>query len=200
MPPQHLIGLTGPVGAGKSTVLAWLGERGAAVLDADTAVHDLLATDEATIAEVADLFGDAVIANGRVDRGALGRRVFDNPEALSALETAVHPAVDRWIDDWLAERTEAVAVVEGVKLVEAGMHRRCDEVWLVACDLSVRKARLARRGWDDAEIRRRVASAPPLGPELVAARRVIDNSGAWRHTARQLEAAWAATRTAWEAT
>lgn len=186
-----IIGLTGDVGSGKSTIRAWLAERGAATLDADAVVHDLLAGDAAIVAAVAARFGPSVRdPAGGIDRNAMAAVAFRDPTALADLERILHPAVIRTTRAWLAEASAAVAVVEAVKLVEAGMHVDCTAVWLVACDAAVRRVRLRGRGWSPDAIERRMSAAPPLRPRLAAATEVIDNSGSIEATAAQLEAAW----------
>lgn len=187
------IGLTGDVGSGKTTVRRWLAERGAATLDADEVVRRLLRDDRAVVESVIEAFGPEVrAAHGAVDRARLAAVVFEDAEALRRLEAIVHPVVRRVADDWLGRRSERVRVVEAVKLVESGMHEALDELWLVVCDRAVRRRRLAERGWDAAEIGRRMAAAAPLRPRLALADVVIDNTGPSAATEVQLERAWAA--------
>jgi dephospho-CoA kinase len=184
-----VIGLTGDVGAGKSRVLAWLAGRGVATLDADAVVHDLLAHDRVLVAQVAERFDGAVV-EGRVDRAALGWTVFADPAALLDLERLVHPRVTDRLRRWLAEQS-GPAAIEAVKLVEGGLTRWVDAVWLVVAARSVRRARLRSRGWTEAEIERRLAAGSPLAARLAVADVVVDNSGTWAATERQLAAAWA---------
>jgi dephospho-CoA kinase len=184
------IGLTGDVGAGKSTVLGWLAQRGAATLDADGVVHRLLAEDAAVVEAVRARFGPRVFAGPRVDRGALGRIVFADAAALTDLEGILHPAVLAATAAWLAVAPERDRVVEAVKLIEGGMAAMVDEVWLVTAARAARAARLAARGWPPDEVARRMAAAPPLAPRLAVADVVVDNSGPWPATERQLAAAW----------
>ncbi len=195
-PRPFRLGLTGDVGAGKSTVRRWLEAAGAAAIDADAVVHALLADDPAVRAAVAERFGPAVAPGGGIDRAALAAVVFGDPAALAALEAILHPRVAAVIDAWWGGVEADVAVVEAVKLVEAGLAERCDGVWLVVAAAPARAARLTVRGWGPAEIARRMAAAPPLAPRLAAATEVIDNTGPPDATAAQLEAAWARLRVA----
>jgi dephospho-CoA kinase len=183
------VGLTGDVGAGKSTVREWLVEHGAVALDADAVIHDLLAGDQALVGNIAARFGPEVRREGGVDRGALAEIVFADPAALQDLERLLHPAVLSVASDWLAGVTSDLAVVEAVKLVESGLYRDLDRLWLVICATEIREQRLVERGWSQAAISRRMAAAPPLAPQLAVTDVVIDNSGSRQATARQLEVA-----------
>jgi dephospho-CoA kinase len=185
-----VIGLTGDVGSGKTAVRRWLEDRGAAALDADEVVHRLLDGDAALRRAVAARFGGAVLADGRVDRAALARQVFGDPAALADLEAILHPPVLAAVADWLARVTRAVAVVEAVKLVEAGLDAAVGQVWLVVCARGVRRLRLVARGWSAAEAERRMAAGTALAPRLARADVVVDNGGPWPATEAQLSVAW----------
>ena len=185
------IGLTGPIGCGKSTVAGWLGARpGVAVIDADRVARDVLDPGEPALEAVIDRFGAALLReDGSLDRAALGRIVFADPTALRALEAIVHPAVRPRILAAIAEADEsdaAAVVIEAIKLVEGGLADLCDEVWLVLCDPDVQTARLAARGVSAADAVQRVAAQAGLAERLAgAATRTIDTS-ADRSTTRAL--------------
>jgi dephospho-CoA kinase len=178
------IGLTGPIGCGKSTVAHWLGERpGVVVIDADRVARDVLAAGTPTVAEVYAHFGDDLRgADGALDRAALGRIVFADEAALRDLEAIVHPAVRPRILAALEAADAAGAsavVIEAIKLVEGGLAELCDEVWLVTCDPDVQLERLIGRGSAVADARDRVAAQGDLTTRLrPAATHVIDTSGA----------------------
>lgn len=189
--PPYLIGLTGDVGAGKSTVRRWLEAKGVAALDADAVVHTLLGDGGEARRAVMERFGDTVVApDGGIDRAALARVVFGDAAALADLEAILHPLVRARTRTWLASCGAEVAVVEAVKLVEGGLAAQCDAVWLVLAASHRRAERIRVRGWDDAETARRMAAATPLSPRLAMATEVIDNTGTPEATAAQLEAAW----------
>ncbi len=182
------IGLTGPIGCGKSTVARVLGGEGAVVIDADRIAHDVTAPGTAGLERVVERFGAGYLRpDGSLDRSALGRTVFADPAALADLEAIVHPAVRREIERIAheAERGGAVAlVVEAIKLVEGGLAATCDEVWLVACSGAAQRARLRRRGMSAAEIDQRIAAQAGIGERtLPVAARVIDTSGRREATA-----------------
>jgi dephospho-CoA kinase len=176
------IGLTGPIGCGKSTVARWLAGLGAVAIDADAAARAVTAPGEAAHDEVLTAFGEEVrSADGTLDRAALGRIVFADPARLRALEAIVHPAVRPRILAAIADAERArvpAVVVEAIKLVEGGLAELCDEVWLVTCDAADQLTRLAGRGLaaDDA-LQRMGAQADMVATLRGVATRVIDTSG-----------------------
>jgi len=189
------IGLTGPIGCGKSTVAGWLGQLGAAVIDADQVARDVTPPGSPELAAVVREFGPTVLrGDGSLDRAALGRIVFADPAAMARLEAIVHPAVRPRILEAIAtaERTSRPAVVvEAIKLVEGGLASLCDEVWLVTCDAGEQLARLIARGADRADAEARIAAQSDIVSRLTpAATRVIDTSGPVDVAQAVVESAW----------
>jgi dephospho-CoA kinase len=189
------IGLTGPIGCGKSTIAASLGGYGLAVIDADDVAREVVEPGtEGFDAVVREFGGDLVQPDGRLDRAALGRVVFRDPEALRRLERIVHPAVrPKILERVLAADADGApgAVIEAIKLVEGGLATFCDEVWLVTCDPVAQHARLEGRGLDPATAASRIAAQQDPATRLrPAATRTIDTSGSLEATRVQVERAW----------
>lgn len=158
--PPLRIGLTGPIGCGKTTVARWLAVRGAAVIDADALAREVTAPGTPGLAEVISRFGPAFLrSDGSLDRAALGRLVFADPAALRDLEAIVHPAVRVEILARIAAAAAAGAaaiVIEAIRLVEGGLAATCDETWLVTCSPVTQRIRLAARDDDPGAAEQRV--------------------------------------------
>jgi dephospho-CoA kinase len=176
------IGLTGPIGCGKTTVAAWLGERpNVVVIDADRVARQVVEPGEPALDAIIERFGEALRRpDGSLDRAALGRIVFSNPAALRDLEAIVHPAVRLRILATMkrADKERATAVVvEAIKLVEGGLAALCDELWLVTCDPIDQLGRVRLRGMSAAEADQRIASQGDMTERLEPiATRIIDTS------------------------
>lgn len=196
------IGITGPIGCGKSTVARWLGERsGVVVIDADRLARDVLAAGTPETEAVYARFGDRLRSpDGELDRAALGRIVFSDPSALRDLEAIVHPAVRPRIlgEVDAADAAGALAVViEAIKLVEGGLADLCDEVWLVTCGADVQLERLVARGSGRDDARDRIAAQGDLTTRLLPAATHVFDTGDAQETTRsraleRLDAALAA--------
>ncbi|MBC8450453.1 MAG: dephospho-CoA kinase, partial [Chloroflexi bacterium] len=188
-----VIGLTGNIGTGKSTVLQMLAELGAQIIDADELAHEVIAPDGPAYAAVVDAFGPGIVTtDGHIGRQRLGKIVFRDPQALARLEALVHPAVIARTREFIEQAQAEVIVVEAIKLLEAGMARQlCDAVWVVTCRPEQQLARvMAQRGLSEAEARLRMEAQPPQEEKIAQADVVIDNSGTVEETREQVEAAW----------
>jgi dephospho-CoA kinase len=189
-----LIGLIGPIGCGKSTVAGWLAARGAAVVDADDLTREVMAPGTPmTDAIVARFGGEYRRPDGSLDRSALGRLVFADPARLAELESIVHPAVARMLEDSIRaadSRGPAAIALEAIKLVEAGHAPWCDEIWLIVCDPKTQLARLTGRGMPELDARQRVAAqAASLRLWRAAATRTIRTDGPRDAVERTVDAA-----------
>jgi dephospho-CoA kinase len=190
------IGLTGPIGCGKSTVARWLGERtGVVVIDADRVARDVLDRGEPALAEVTARFGSELLReDGELDRAALGRIVFADPPALRDLEAIVHPAVRPRIMAAIAaaEAEDAAAIViEAIKLVESGLAAICDAIWLVTCDPATQRARLIARGSSREDAEQRISAQAGLAERAgPVATQVIDASREPEATRASVEGAF----------
>jgi dephospho-CoA kinase len=191
----YLIGVTGNIACGKSTVLARLAELGAETIDADRVVHALMEPGEPVWEAVRREFGPGVIAaDGRIDRRALGGIVFGDPAQLQRLEELTHPAVRVRIVALVEEAAllgKRVLVVDAIKLYEGGLADYCDETWVITCSPEQQLARLmARNSFSEAEARQRINAQPPQSEKVARADVVIDNSGPLDATRAQVDAAW----------
>lgn len=189
------IGLTGPIGCGKSTIAGWLREAGGIAVDADEIARAVTEPGEPTVPSIRGRFGDEVFdETGRLDRSALAQIVFEDAGALADLERIVHPYVRARIEAAVAEaeaRGAPFVVIEAIKLVEAGYAEQCDEVWLVECEPDTQRQRLRGRGMSSDDTERRIAAQ---GPELVdrlsaAATRRIATDGPPEKTRAAVETA-----------
>jgi len=189
-----LVGLTGGIGSGKSTVSAMLAERGAVVIDADAIVHELQAPGQPVLAAMVERFGAGILApDGTLNRQAVADLVFPDAEALAGLSAIVHPAVASEI----ARRMEAeastdhVVVLDVPLLVESG---RDDMAGLIVVDvdpdIAVRRL-MADRGMTEADARARMARQASREERRARADQVIDNSGTIDDLRRRVDAVWA---------
>ncbi len=173
-----VIGLTGGIASGKSTVARWLAEAGAPVIDADRVAREVTRPGRPAWREVVAAFGAGVTApDGTLDRAALARVVFSDPEALARLNRATHPHIIRAIRRRLAllrRRGVRVAVVELPLLFEGGWEDLVDEVWVVAAGERVQRERLLARGLSPEEAARRLAAQLPLTEKVKRADVVLD--------------------------
>jgi dephospho-CoA kinase len=188
---MKVIGLTGNIGCGKSTVARMLRDLGVATIDADDVAREIRQNDQEARAAIQRRFGT-------FDAAELGRIVFGDPEALRDLERILHPRVRGAIRARLAElahANEELAAVEVIKLIESPLADACDEIWVVRCEEADAIARLAgSRGLDEAAARQRLARQSSQEEKLAHADVVIDGSAPMEETRRQVEAALAALR------
>ncbi len=191
---KYLIGLTGNIATGKSTVAQMLEDLGATVIDADALVHDLQRQGTPVYRDIVAAFGPGILdRSGEIDRKALGAIVFADPVQLRTLESIVHPAVLIESLHRIAEAPTPVVVYEAIKLIEAGRTEMCDALWVVTARAEVQLRRLMRdRHMSEADARQRIEAQPPQSEKIKQATVVIDNSRSLEETRRQVTAAFAA--------
>jgi dephospho-CoA kinase len=193
------IGITGPIGCGKSTILGLLAADGALVIDADQVVREVTSPGSPAVAAIVAAFGTRVAGPaGGLDRSALASIVFGDPAELRRLEAITHPVVrERILATMRDAEAAAVPIValEAIRLVEAGYPALLDEVWLVTCDPATQRERLASRGLEAADAERRIAAQSTLAERVrPVATRIIDTSGSLAETEAAVQVALAAAR------
>jgi len=193
--PYHnklLLGLTGNIACGKSTVLRQLRELGAYVIDADARIHDILRSDGPAYEPVVAEFGPGILREGgEIDRRALGAIVFADPGKLKRLEEIEHPIVRRVIDDEIRDAPLPVVVLDAIKLIESGWADKCDAVWVVTCLRDQQVERLmSTRGYSQQEAETRIDAQSPQQAKVARSDFVLDNSGTLEQTREQVAAAW----------
>jgi dephospho-CoA kinase len=186
-----VIGITGNIGTGKSTVARMLAGLGAEVIDADKVAHAMMRPGTCTYAQVVNTFGSEILKpDGSIDRPQLGAIVFKDPVALRRLETIVHPPTIRAIHHQIAASCAQVVAVEAIKLIEAGMAEDCDSVWVVICEKEQQIQRIMERGASRSEAVQRIQAQPSPEAKVARADVMIDNSGSLPETRSQVWAAW----------
>ena len=192
-----VVGLTGPIGAGKSTVAGMLRELGAKVLDADAIARDEQLRGTVGYSAIVQRFGTEVLGAGReIDREKLAGVVFSDPEKLAALERIVHPRVIARIlqaRSMLADRD--VLVVEAIKLLETSLRQACDRIWVVLAPVPARVERLAGRGMRPEDALARLRTQASDDEFRAAGDVVIVNDGDRSATRQAVEGAWDALST-----
>lgn len=188
-----LVGLTGGIGSGKSTVARLLASHGAVVIDADVLARDAVEPGTPGFDAVVARFGESLVTPaGEIDRAALAAIVFADDGARADLEAIVHPAVRAAIARAIATHAvgDDVVVVDSPLLIETGAHVDFPVVIVVTASEAARIARLARRGMSEADVRNRLAAQRPLGDKTAHADVVLDNDGDERALEAQVDRVW----------
>ena len=189
-----LVGLTGGIGSGKTTVTRMFEVRGAVVFDADVLARDAIAPGTRGHEQVVERFGPNVLApGGDIDRVALASVVFADPAARRDLEAIVHPEVRRLFAEGAeAHRdTDAVVVFSAPLLVETGMHTAFEVLIVVSAPVGTQVDRLLRdRGMSEVSIRQRIDAQLPLEEKAEVADILIDNEGTLEELEGQVERIW----------
>jgi dephospho-CoA kinase len=189
-----LVGLTGGIGTGKSTVARMLEKRGAVVFDADVLARQAVAPGTRGFDQVVERFGPNVLApGGGLDREALGSIVFSDPAARRDLEGIVHPEVRRMFAEGCEEYRDSdrVVVFSAPLLVETGMHTAFDLLIVVSAPVATQIERLMRdRGMAERDVQARIAAQLPLEAKAEVADILVDNEGTLEDLERRVDRVW----------
>ncbi len=193
-----LVGLTGGIATGKSTVSEMLRRLGCEIIDADRLARDVVEPEQPAWKQIVAEFGPGVVtADGSLDRKKLGAIVFADPERRRRLEAITHPAIRARLlarlDELAARGFAGVVVFDAAVMIESGNYKNMDRLVVVVTDDATQVARLQERdGTDEVEGRRKIASQMPLAEKAKLADYVIDNSGDREATAAEVRRVFAA--------
>ena len=192
---MKIIGLTGGIGSGKSTVAQFLAEMGAIVVDLDKTGHDVLESDDEVREKLIKEFGKGILTdNGEINRENLAEIVFNDDGALQKLNGIVHPAIDRVINDKLDEcqrQGVGAVVLEAAAMIEAGRAPLYDEIWVTTVPESTVLERLARRtGYSGEEAKKRIRAQIASEERVQRADVVIDTDCSLDELRERVAAKW----------
>jgi len=192
----YAIGLTGPIGAGKSTVAQMLRELGAKVIDADAIVHQEQSRGTLGYTAIVQQFGTHVLGEDReIDRKKLAEEVFGDPRKLEQLERIIHPrVVARVLEARAMLADDAILVVEAIKLLDSVMRGSYDEIWVVLAPRDVMMERLRERGMSAGEAEARLRHQRSDAEFRARAHVVIESAGDREATRTQVRAAYEASK------
>ena len=187
-----LIGLTGGIGSGKSTVAAMLRDQGIRVVDADQIAREVVEPGQPALAELVEVFGQDILNDdGTLNRQELANRAFATEEATNALNAITQPRIEQETQrqfDLAAAEKENFLVYDMPLLVERGLHEEMDMVIVVHTDIEERVRRLVEhRGLDEDDVRRRMSHQVDDVTRLASADVLIDNNGSVDHLRKQVD-------------
>lgn len=189
-----LIGLTGGIGSGKTTVSHMLKELGVKVIDADKVGRELMEPGRGVYTQVVNYFGPSIIsADKTIDRPKLGAMVFGNKHNLEKLDSLTHPAIIAEMDRRFREYSNQGACLVAFEvplLIEKNLQHIVEEVWLVTCSQDTQLKRVMARGFSEAEARTRINAQIPLKDKIKYADRIIDTDGTLDLTRIQVTRYW----------
>jgi dephospho-CoA kinase len=198
--PYLLVGLTGGIATGKSTVSAMFRALGCVIIDADLLAREVVEPGEPALADIVRDFGSGILtSDGRLDRQALGAVVFGDAARRQRLEAITHPRIRerfaRRLESLADERFDGIVIFDAAVIVESGNWKTMDRLVVVVADDATQIARLqARDGISREEALRRIGSQMPLSEKAKLAHYVIDNSGDRAATEAQVRNVYAALR------
>jgi len=192
---MNVLGLTGNMGSGKTSVGEILRDLGCPVIDADKEAHRTYKAGSQTWQQIVDAFGDTILTpDGEIDRQVVGRKVFEEPEALARLNAIVHPATRARVERRLREFEQDGhfwATVEATLLIESGWQDMVKRLWVVAAPIDLVVARLSiSRKLSEDEVRSRIASQMAVEEKMALADDIIYNDGNMDDLRRRVEQLW----------
>ena len=196
---QMVIGLTGGIACGKTTVAKIFQNLGATIIDLDSLGHQLLKNDPLVYEKLLYSFGCGILnEKGEIDRTKLGRLVFDNPDYLNVLNSIVHPTIIQLtaekINQEIAKDKFRIVVLDVVLLIECNMTGMVDSVVLVQADEKIQLQRLIKRGLSEDDARKRIRSQMPFKEKQHFADYIIYTNKSLDDTIKQAEQVWASLR------
>lgn len=192
---MYIVGLTGGIASGKSTVSTMLAELGAYIIDTDKIAHAVVMPKQPALLAIIDHFGSRVmLPDGSLNRELLGDIIFKNPEERSCLEKIIHPYIEKQVNESIRQAEKlghTVVVIDVPLLFEAGWQHRVDEIWVVYVDLKIQVSRLiARNQLTYEQAMERINSQLNIEEKAKRSHVVIDNALDRENTKAQVNAAW----------
>jgi dephospho-CoA kinase len=189
---KYVIGLTGNIATGKSVVRKMLEHLGAYGIDADSLGHRVMVKGAPAYDKVVETFGKWILAtDGQIDRIKLGSVVFSNPEAMHTLEIITHPYVLEAVDILIQRSKHKIVVIEAIKLIESGLARKCDSLWVIETPQELQLARLMqKRSMKEINARQRITAQSSPEKKKAIADVLINNEGSFEDTWLQVVEAW----------
>ncbi len=193
---MKLIGVTGSIGSGKSTVASLLAKKGAIVIDADKIARRVVEPGKPAWGKVVGRFGKEILnADQTINRRKLGKIVFENPKELESLNNIVHPPVIEEIDD-IVDQVEKefkdgkIVVIDAPLLIEVGLHKICDLTVVIKADKNIRLERIVSQGLSEEEAKSRINSQQNKGRLEGEADVVIQNNGTLEDLKKTINSFW----------
>lgn len=171
-----IVGLTGGIGSGKSTVASIFSFLGAPVYEADVHSKKIIDTDKELQAKLVEVLGSDVLKDGRVDRPKMASLIFENKDLLKEVNGLIHPAVAKHFADWTAQQTYPYVIKEAAILFESGSYKQCDRVIVVAAPREMRVERVMKRnGMSREDVLSRMDNQWPEEQKLEKANYIVNN-------------------------
>ncbi len=186
---MKLVGITGGLGSGKTTIAGYFKNLGSTVIDADKVTHAVL-LNKRIKGEIVATFGKGVLKNGRVNRKKLAKIVFNNKGNLRKLCNIVHPPILKRIRSFIRDSKGKITVIDGPLLIESGLHREMDKIIVVSINKKDQISRCIKLGYSKNRAEKRTKTQMPLRQKLRYADFIIDNNGSKLEAKRQVAQIW----------